>query len=392
MDTSDDIIIPATISWLCDTDAQAVCHAVMAGGHSIYFVGGCVRNALLDLPDSDVDMATDATPEQVTELANAAGLKPVPTGIDFGTITVVASGKPFEVTTFRRDVETDGRRAVVAFSKDMSEDARRRDFTMNALYATADGRVIDPLGGLADVMARRVRFIEDASARIREDYLRTLRFFRFNAWYADDAAGFDPDALDAIAQNLEGLDSLSAERIGQEMRKLLAAPDPSGAIAGMRSTGVLHAILPGTDDRWVAPIVHFEQALDLSPRWMTRLVALGGADAESKPWLTKKEAREYALLRDVAYGAASLAEIAYRHGQDTAVTALLLRAAMAEVPPEPSMLETVSTASTAKFPIAAKDLMPAFQGPALGRKLAELEQAWINSSFTLKKSELLKHG
>ena len=392
MDASDDIRLPPDTRWLKDANAQAVCAAIMAGGHSIYFVGGCVRNALLDLPDSDVDMSTDALPEEVIALARAAGLKPVPTGIDFGTVTVVAKGEPFEITTFRRDVQTDGRRAVVAFSKDMRDDALRRDFTMNALYATPQGLVVDPLDGIADVHARRIRFIENAGDRIREDYLRTLRFFRFSAWYGDPAQGFDTDALDAIAQNLDGLETLSAERIGQEMRKLLSAPDPSQALAGMRSTGVSQVILPGADDRWIGPIVHFEQMLDVPPHWMTRLAALGGEGLDLTRWMSRKEAREYTVLREAAYSGASLPDVSYRQGQTAGVTTAMIRAAMAETPPAPDTLETVIRASQADFPIKAKHLMPDYEGPALGDRLTELEQIWINSGFTLTKSELLNHG
>lgn len=392
MEPRNDTLIPADTLWLADPDAQSVCRAIEAGGHRVLFVGGCVRNALLGLPGSDTDLSTDALPEEVITLAKVAGLKSVPTGIDFGTVTVVANGKPFEVTTFRRDVETDGRRAVVAFSKDISDDARRRDFTMNALYTTPKGQVIDPLGGLPDVLARRIRFIENASDRIREDYLRTLRFFRFSAWYADPAQGFDTDALDAIAQNLDGLETLSAERIGQEMRKLLAAPDPSWALGGMRSTGVLQVILPGADDRWIAPIVHFEHLLAVDARWMTRLAALGGTDPQTTRWLSKKEAREYTVLRDVAYSGASLSDIAYRHGRDVALTTAMVRAAMAETPPAPDTLAVIDRAAAAIFPIKAKHLMPAYEGPALGARLAELEGIWIASDFTLGKTELLNHG
>ena len=392
MDTSNDIRLDPATSWLTDPAARAVCQAVQAGGHAIYFVGGCVRNALLGVADSDVDMSTDAHPERVMELAKAAGLKPVPTGIDHGTITVVADGKPFEITTFRRDVETDGRRAVVAFSDDIQDDARRRDFTMNALYATPEGAVIDPLGGLPDLQARRVRFIEDAGARIREDYLRTLRFFRFVAWYGDPAAGFDSGALAAIAQNLDGLETLSAERIGHEMRKLLAAPDPAPALAVMRSTGVLPQILVGADDRWIAPIVHFEGALGLAPVWLTRLAALGGQDVPDRLRLSKAEARELGAYIDAGYGAMPLPEIAYRHGAQVAQAALLLRAAMTETPPDPANLAPIKQAAKAQFPVVAADLMPDYTGPALGKRLAELEGIWIASNFTLKKSDLLNHG
>jgi len=170
---------------------------------------------------NDIDLATDARPERVLELAVEAEIKAVPTGLDHGTVTLVVDGQGFEVTTFRDDVETDGRHAVVAFSEDIETDARRRDFTINALYADRGGAVIDPLGGLIDIPERRIRFIDDADARIREDGLRILRFFRFYAAYGDPEAGLDADGLAACASNLEMLEDLSAERIGAEIRKCL---------------------------------------------------------------------------------------------------------------------------------------------------------------------------
>ena len=203
-----------TENWIKDQAAQKVCAMLTDAGKQAWFVGGCVRNALLGAPVSDLDISTDARPEEVIALAAAAGLKPVPTGIDHGTVTVVVDRHPFEVTTFRRDVETDGRRAVVAFADTMEEDASRRDFTMNALYAAPDGTVVDPLGGLPDLEARRVRFIGDPHDRIREDYLRILRFFRFHAWYGSD--GLDRDGYAACAELSDGLENLSKERVGQE--------------------------------------------------------------------------------------------------------------------------------------------------------------------------------
>ena len=390
MDRTYDLTLSSSTSWLADADAQAVCAAVQDGGHSIFFVGGCVRNALLGLPDSDVDMSTDALPERVMALAARAGLKAVPTGVEHGTVTVVSGGKGFEVTTFRRDVETDGRRAVVAFSSSIDEDARRRDFTMNALYADASGRVIDPLEGMADLRARRVRFIEDANARIREDYLRTLRYFRFCAWYANPDEGFDPDALAAIAANTDGLETLSAERIGAELQKLLAAPDPAPALAVMRQTGVLGVVLPGSDDRWASLIVHFEGLLDLPPYWLWRLAALGGEDVSDRLRLSKADAKEHDRLKVAAFGGQSLREIAYRDGAKIALGAALLRACMAETPPDKAMLETINDAAQAKFPVSAADLMPKFEGPELGARLKQLEAVWIASEFTADRDTLLK--
>ncbi len=391
MDRTDDIRIPPGTHWLNDPAAKAVTDAVSGAGYRIYFVGGCVRDALLGKSDSDVDMSTDARPERVMEIAEAAGLKAVPTGLDHGTVTILAKGAPFEVTTFRRDVETDGRRAVVAFSDNITDDARRRDFTMNALYADAQGRVSDPLGGLPDLLAGRVVFIQDAVARIREDYLRILRFFRFSAWYGHPEGGQDPEVLAAITDNLDGLESLSGERIGQEMRKLLAAPDPSHVLAVMRQTGVLGTILPGADDRWIGPLVHMESLLGLAPAWICRLACLGGEAEEvaARLRLSKAEAQHLGTLRESVTEGTAIPEIAYRHGQEMATHALVLRAALTEKPPEPSALETISAAAKARMPVRAADLMPDITGPALGKRLAALERHWIDSGFTLTRAALL---
>lgn len=386
----DDILIPPSTPWLKDRRAQRVCAAIEAGGHRVFFVGGCVRNALLDLADGDVDLATDAHPETVMRLATDAGLKTVPTGIAHGTITVVSQGKAYEVTTFRRDVATDGRRAVVVFSEDIAEDARRRDFTMNALYATPLGRVVDPLGGVADLLARRVRFIDDPTARIREDYLRILRFFRFSAVYGRAEDGFDSDALAAIAGNLAGLETLSAERIGQEMKKLLAAPDPAPALAAMRQTGVLPVILPGATDRWIGPLVHLEAETGTERDWRTRLALLGGEGAADRLRLSRQEAWQIDLLRSKGMVGPPLGELAYRHGAQTARQVALMRGAVTDEAPDIAELNTLAMAENARFPVTAADLMPAYEGPALGRRLAELEQVWIDAGFAPDRDALLR--
>ena len=390
MDRTDVILTPEAAPWLTLPEVQRVCDAITAGGHQIYFVGGCVRNALLNEAVSDIDLSTDARPEVVIRLAEGAGLKAVPTGIDHGTVTVVSKGLAFEITTFRRDVETDGRRAVVAFSDDIADDARRRDFTINALYATPEGVVVDPLGGRNDLDARRIRFIDDAKARIREDFLRILRFFRFHAWYAAPDQGFDPDALAAISSNIDGLETLSAERVGAELKKLLAAPDPSFAVAGMRQTGVLSVVLPGADDRYLAPVVHLEQTLDLPKDALLRLASLGGEGIGDKLRLSKAETRDLELLREIGFVGPGLPELAYRYGRDTATQVLVLRSAMSEQPPIQEDLARISAAASQTFPVTATDLMPDYTGPALGRRLATLEAAWIASDFSLSQIDLLE--
>ncbi|MGC1427906.1 MAG: CCA tRNA nucleotidyltransferase, partial [Albidovulum sp.] len=250
-----------TGAWIKAGGVQAVLRLLADAGHQAFLVGGCVRNALINQPVADIDIATDALPDRVVNLAISARMRVVPTGIDHGTVTIVIDGAPHEVTTFRRDVTTDGRRATVAFTTDIKEDAARRDLTMNALYATADGQVIDPLDGLDDLMARRVRFVGSADERIREDYLRILRFFRFHAWYGNPDLGMDADGLAACAKNSAGLEALSRERVSHEMQRLLAAPDPAPTVASMQATGVLARILPGADARSLAPLVHLEQSL-----------------------------------------------------------------------------------------------------------------------------------
>jgi poly(A) polymerase len=382
-------ITPADAPWLTKPSARAVCDVIAAAGHQIFYVGGCVRNALLGCAASDVDLSTSATPTEVTALAQAAGLRAIPTGIEHGTVTIVADGTPYEVTTFRRDVETDGRRAVVAFSGDIIDDARRRDFTMNAIYADPDGLIVDPLGGMKDLRARRVRFIENADLRIQEDYLRTLRYFRFFAWYGDTAQGLDADALAAISGNLDGIETLSAERIGAEFCKLLAAPDPSQAVAAMAQTGVLGTVLSGADPRFFFLMVHGEQAISAVPDWIGRLVALGGDSPSERLRLSKQEQRRYTRIRAAAFEGTSLSQTALEHGSDIAAQAYLIRCAVAESLPEDAVVAQLQHAARQVFPISADDLMPAYAGPALGARLAELKSAWIASEFSLGKAELL---
>jgi poly(A) polymerase len=236
--------------WLHRPAVIAVLDALERGGARAWFVGGCVRDGLLGLEAGDIDIATDAVPDRVTELVEgraARGADRRGARDDHGRVGPL----PVEVTTLRRDVATDGRRATVAFTDRLEEDAGRRDFTVNALYATRDGAVLDPVGeGLGDLRARRIRFIGDPHDRIREDYLRILRFFRFHAWYADPGPwAWMPTALAASAELADGIDRLAKERIGMEMRKLLAAPDPAPAVAAMAQAGILHRILPGADAR-----------------------------------------------------------------------------------------------------------------------------------------------
>ena len=378
-----------TGDWYKAAAPQRLCSLLDAGGHQALFVGGCVRNDLLGAAVSDIDIATDARPERVIELAKAAGLKPIPTGIDHGTVTVVVSGTAFEVTSFRTDVSTDGRRAVVAFSDDITADAERRDFTMNALYAQASGAVIDPLEGLGDLRARRVRFIKDAAQRIEEDYLRILRFFRFSAWYGDPQLGFDPEALAAIGAHLDGLAGLSKERIGNELLKLLAAVDPAPSLAVMRATGALMRVLNGADDKAIGLLVHLEQGNDVAPAPLRRLAALGGLDVQAALRLSKQQDKTLTLYRGEMGSASGAGELGYRHGVIAAKDILLLRAAQFETEVARGDFTAADIGANASFPVAAQDLMPQYSGAQLGAELRTLEQRWIDSGFQLSKKALL---
>ena len=269
-------IIPVSLAearWLREASTQRVFAAIDSGGFQARAVGGAVRNSLLGLPVTDIDIATTARPEDVMRLARASGLAVIETGLKHGTVTVIANRRPFEVTTLRKDVETHGRHATVAFTDSWSEDACRRDFTINALYCDADGTVHDPLGGLGDLTARRVRFIGDAAERIREDYLRILRFFRFTAQYSEglpDAAG-----LAACTRERAGLGRLSAERVRQELVRLLVARGVLDAVMAMREHGILAAVLPAAPrPGLLARLVEIEAGQGLDGDVMLRLAAL----------------------------------------------------------------------------------------------------------------------
>jgi poly(A) polymerase len=276
----------------------------------------------------------------------------------------------------------------------MATDAGRRDFTMNALYAAADGTVIDPLGGLPDLRGRRVRFIGLAEDRIREDYLRILRFFRFHAWYGapESDGGIDADGLAACAALAEGIDQLARERIGWEFRKLLAAPDPAPATAAMAASGVLARCLPGAAAAALAPLVHAERLAGAAPDWQTRLAALGAVDAGPRLRLSRlEEARQAGIASALADDAAPAA-LAYRYGADAARSALLIRAAATGSGLPADLEAQLARGAGARLPLAAADLIAAGMapGPALGLALARAEAAWTGSDFTLDKAALLQ--
>ncbi|TDL78158.1 CCA tRNA nucleotidyltransferase [Palleronia sediminis] len=375
-------------AWLDAPGPRALLAALRAEGYRGLYVGGCVRDAALGRPVADIDASTDALPPEVMRIAAAAGFRTVPTGIDHGTVTVLAGDTPVEVTTFRRDVETDGRRAVVAFSTRIEDDAMRRDLTMNALYAEADGTVVDPLGGWDDLVARRVRFVGDPHERIVEDYLRILRFFRFHAWFGAPGGGIDPEGLAASAELAEGLERIARERIGAEMLKLLSAPDPAPAVATMGQAGILMRCLPGAGWTALAPLVHLEGEAGVAPDALRRLAAIGGQNVRSALRLSRADARRLNVLRAGVEGSAGPAEIAWRHCAGTAWDVALLRAAVMGQPLDADLGARIARGAAAEFPIGGGDLA-AYQGADVGKRLRALQSEWIASDFTLDRKALL---
>ena len=374
-------------AWLEAAETQALLHALRSKGHQALFVGGCVRNAILGVPVQDVDIATDATPDVVIRIAENAGLRAVPTGIDHGTVTVISGGLSHEVTTFRRDVQTDGRHAVVTYSTSVAEDAARRDFTMNAIYAQADGEVIDPLSGMADLVARRVRFVGDADQRIAEDHLRILRFFRFHAMYGDPDQGIDPEGLAASAANCAAIDTLSRERVGAEMQKLLSAFDPSPAVSAMDHAGVLARVSQGASARALPVLVHLEQGN--SRGWLCRLAVLGGQNILDRLRLSRANASTLDQMRaEIASGLAPDA-LGWRYGEKQAGDIVHARAALLETALPDLWQADAHRGAAAVFPVAAVDLMPALQGPALGARLKSLQGRWLASGLMLTREQLL---
>ena len=383
----------AAEAWLNEPALQRLFATLAAAGGEGRVAGGAVRNALLGEAVTEVDVATTLSPEQVTAACAAAGMKVHPTGIEHGTVTVVVDHHPFEVTTLRHDVETDGRRAKVRFTDDWDADAQRRDFTMNALYCDARGTVHDFVDGWPDVQRRRVIFVGDPEQRIAEDYLRILRFFRFHARYghgAPDAAG-----LAACTRLKAGLDGLSAERIRQEMFKLMSAPGAVDTLKLMAGQGILSQLLPYTEDWRVL------QRLGADP--LLRLAVLA-QDPRSMPerWrLSNHEAKRLEALASLLPPSPALRPteqraILYHMGpeawRDLVQVAWARSDAASDDAEWKTLLELPECWSIPVLPVSGRDLLAAGMspGPEIGVMLSKLEDWWVASDFQPSRDELLK--
>jgi poly(A) polymerase len=378
-------------------EAAALLALLDSGGEEARVVGGAVRNALLRLPVHEIDIATTSVPDEVVRRVASAGWNAVPTGIEHGTITVLIAGKPFEVTTLRRDVETYGRKAKVVFGRDWVADAERRDFTINALSLSADGKVHDYVGGLADLDARRVRFIGDPIQRIAEDYLRILRFFRFHAWYGEGAP--DPAGLHACIRARDGLETLSRERVRAELLKLMLAPHATPTLALMSETGLLGSVLGG-----LALLASFENMVKVEAATgfeadavrrvgaLSVLVAEDGERLAQRLRLSNAEAERLTALDgwwrlSPAAGEQSARALLYRLGPQHFVDQTLLAwsrsAAGAADRAWRGLARLPQTWTVPIFPLKSADFVTrgVAAGPALGRAMRSAEESWIAADF-----------
>ncbi|MAS15011.1 MAG: CCA tRNA nucleotidyltransferase [Nitratireductor sp.] len=404
--------------WLSDKKLQALLEALSTGGDEARVVGGAVRNTLLGQIVTDIDIATTTQPDETVRRARGAGFRTAPTGIDHGTVTVIAEGQAYEVTTLRADVETDGRHAHVTFGRDWRSDAERRDFTINALYARANGEIIDLVGGLEDLESQTLRFIGDADTRITEDYLRILRFFRFFAWYGrgrPDAAG-----LKACARHRDGLERLSAERVWAELKKLLSAPDPSRALLWMRQTGVLTKILPESE-KWgidtIAPLIEAEQTLGWRPDPLLRLAAIIPPheprilELGKRLRLSNAEKKDLSDWASAPVPSADLSESGFRklaykaepNGLWWRLKLALVSARARASEDDKALMEAAGYTRLMKLaeawqkpslPVDGTDLakLGLQKGKAVGEVLSLLEEEWIASDFSLKRDALLERA
>ncbi len=369
--------------WLGRPGVQHLLEALDAEHGGARFVGGAVRDALLGIPFKDLDLATPHAPQDVVARLEAAGIKAVPTGIAHGTVTAVTSGTVVEVTTLRRDVATDGRRATVAFTDDWAADAARRDFTVNALYADpASGEIIDHVGGEADIQARRVRFIGDPLQRIAEDHLRILRFFRFHARFGQG----EPDraALDACQARANDLMALSRERIADELFKLLGLPDPSSTLAIMAHRGIILPVIPeviATPDAAIAALAAAEIAAGIAPDPLRRLASILPRDPElvakvaARLKLSKKARKRLSAAADPDLDLCPQA-LAYRHGNEAAVDRLLIAQRSADA-------SAIADWPPPTLPLTGGDLVArgVEQGPGVARILKAIERQWVDDGF-----------
>ena len=359
-------------------------------GFQLYFVGGCVRDYILQRSPSDLDLATDATPTEMKEMFNREKIGFKPIGVEFGSLVVGPDG--VSITTFRKDIKAYGRKVEVCFATDLETDSSRRDFTINALYADHEGKVHDPRGGLKDLEKKRVRFIGNPVNRINEDYLRILRFFRFSALYGDPARGCDSEGLTAIRKfQAEKLGLLSGNRIRSEIFRILSTRPLHWCLKEWETTPGWHWFFPEGQALKHEKLEQMERAHQFVPNPITGLAVLNINTENCKLDLTRVERLKLDILLQYSKdNECSLEELAYRFGKGTTEDIILIRAILGNEGIPSDFRSRVDFAASQEFPVKAKDLGTRYEGKELGDKLKELQKVWIASGFEVSKSALLK--
>ncbi len=395
------------LQWLQSENVQKIFSILEESGAETRVIGGAVRNSILGLEVKEIDFATTATPDEVIALFKAKKVRTIPTGVEYGTVTVVLDSENYEITTLREDIKTDGRHAVVKFGKNWSKDAERRDFTMNALYLDRYGKLFDYTGGYQDCLDKKIEFIGSAEQRIKEDYLRILRYFRFMATFG--FVEFDKETMSAILKNKNGLNQLSPERISMEMKKILVGSFAAEIIEKMVEIG-LFQILTGGDVR----LPQFQKLMQLSkslkfeinPTVMIYTLVISDSEdidrvVEKMNFLNSERKRMHSIYEFTKVSILNLADLEltkllYKYGRQTSFEGVLIQFINGQLPVQESKLNLIlrklSEIEIPEFEISGKDLiaMGVKPGKQMGELLKRGESAWINSGFKLSKNELLQ--
>jgi poly(A) polymerase len=391
---------PISFTWLADAPMQRIFAALGFPEVDVRCVGGCVRDALAARTRGDIDLGTPEVPEAVIKRLEGAGIKVIPTGLAHGTVTALLDGMHFEITSLRRDTSCDGRHAVVEYTTDWREDARRRDFTINAMSLRPPGELFDFFGGAEDVKAGRIQFVGTPADRIQEDYLRILRLFRFHAHFG--RAPIDDETLQACARHKESLVTLSAERVTREISKLLMATNPIPSLTAMQACGVLFAVLPeATQLPVLSDLIALEEKLHLPRDWRRRMAALlANTDARALAARLRLSNHDADFLRalladhpvlDASTALSALDLVLYRLGREIVLNRCLLAAARAPTPHWRTILTRAAAWVPRPMPISGDDLLSLGHqpGPAIGTALQAAEELWVTSAFSATRLELI---
>ncbi len=381
--------------WRNDLALMQVVSALESDEAQVYLVGGCVRNVILGEKIRDIDLATELLPDEVVRKAEINGFGVLLMGFSHGTVTILNSGRKFEVTTFRQDIKTDGRKAKVVFTSKLHLDAKRRDFTMNSVYMKMNGEIIDPLNALSDLLSKKVKFIGDPLERIKEDRLRILRYFRFRAEFNQRSNKIDIEVREAIYKQVSKIKFLSKERIWAELSRILMAPKPQKTFELLLKMNVLEEIFPQIDVEELKKVIHLEKFYGTEPSLLSRLFSLNkklGGKWSNYVAIKAADRKTLEQLRKCMENHSDLMLVAYKYGKLIAESWLVNSGSKLITVEKNLAKKIIKAAADARFPLSGKDLLNKFKsGPEIGKKLIKLEDIWLKSNFKLNKKELLKY-